>query len=193
MDAPGEITQLLLQFRDGHTDARDRLISTVYDELHRLAARFIRKESRDNSIQPTDLVHRAYLRLIDQREQNWKNRAHFFGIAAHLMRLILVDEARKRRSLKHGGAIQRISLERAAVLSEENYDELLALDQALERLQAEDPRLVRVVEVRFFAELSVEETAEVLGISAKTVKRDWQFARVWLYGELSGRVGSPEA
>jgi RNA polymerase sigma-70 factor (ECF subfamily) len=185
MDAPGEITELLIQLRGGRTEVRDRLISSVYAELHRLAAKFVSRESPENSIQPTDLVHRAYLRLIDQREQNWKNRAHFFGIAAHLMRLILVDEARRRRSQRHGGAVQRISLERATVLSEENYDELLALDQALERLQASDPRLVRVVELRFFAELSVEETAEVLGVSEKTVKRDWQFARLWLYGELS--------
>ena len=143
------------------------------------------RERPDHTLQATALVHEAYLRLIDQREVNWQNRAHFFGIAAQLMRRILVDYARGLKAGKRLGARHKISLEDALVISKDRSADLLALDEALSRLAAKDPRQSRIVELRFFSGLSIEETAEVLGISVRTVKRDWNFARAWLYSELS--------
>jgi RNA polymerase sigma factor (TIGR02999 family) len=185
METSGDITQLLGELRDGKPGAADRLLPLVYDELRRLAAGYMSRERPDHSLQATALVHEAYLRLIDQR-QNWQNRAHFFGVCAHLMRLILVDHARRHRSGKRGGVLHKVPLEQVLLFAEEQYDDLLALDEALERLAARDPRMVRVVELRFFADLSVEETATVLGVSQETVKRDWRVARTWLHAELSG-------
>jgi RNA polymerase sigma factor (TIGR02999 family) len=180
----GEITRILNDLRDGKSGAQDQLIPLVYGELRRLAAQYLRRERPGHSLEATALVHEAYLRLVGQRDKDWHNRAHFFGVAAHLMRLILVDHARKRRALRHGGGGQRLSLDSVLLFSEEQFEELIALDEALERLAQIDPRMVKVVELRYFSDLSVEETAEVLGVSARTVKRDWQFAKPWLHAEL---------
>lgn len=186
---PGEITRLLVEYRTGRAAAADSLIPLVYAELRRIAAAQMRKERPDHSLQPTALVHEAYMRLIDQREKNWQNRAHFFAVAAHLMRLILVDHARKHRAVKHGGDVRRVPMEHIQLSSEKDYDDLIALDDALNKLAERDPRMVRVIELRYFADLSVEETAEVLQVSTKTVKRDWQLARPWLHAELTSRAG----
>ena len=156
----------------------------VYEELRRLAHSYMRKERSDHTLQATVLVHEAYMRLIEQREMNWANRAHFFGVAAHLMRLILIDHARRHRTEKRGSGQRAVQIERVALFAEEQYDDLIALDAALNSLAAVDERMAKVVELRFFTELSVEETAEVLGVSPKTVKRDWRFARVWLARQL---------
>jgi len=144
----------------------------------------MRAERPDHTLQPTALVHEAYLRLIEQDRVKWRNRAHFFGVAARLMRRILVDHARARRTGKRGAAEQAVALEEGFVFAEERSGELVALDEALQRLAQFDPRLDRIVELRFFGGLSVEDTAEVLGISPRTVKRDWNAAKAWLHGEM---------
>jgi RNA polymerase sigma factor (TIGR02999 family) len=146
----------------------------------------MRKERREHTLTSTALVHEAYLKLVDQRAMNWQNRAHFFAVASRLMRRILVDYAREHRSVKRGGRTQRVSLEASpSVFLEARSEELMALDEALSRLEAALPRQSRIVELRYFGGLTVEETAEVLGIAPKTVKRDWSVARVWLYREIS--------
>src|SRR5439155_24946386 len=139
--------------------AADRLIPLVYDELRRLAGIHMRKERPDHTLQATALVHEAYLRLIDQREKNWQNRAHFFAVAAHLMRLILVDHARKRRAVRHGGNQRRVELDKVLLFAEEQFDTVLALDEVLERLETWDERMVRIIELRFFGDLTIDETA----------------------------------
>jgi RNA polymerase sigma factor (TIGR02999 family) len=183
--SPGEITQLLVELRKGDKDAEARLIPVVYDELRRLANHYMRGERPDHTLQPTALVHEAYLRLIEQDRVEWRNRAHFFGVAASLMRRILVDHARARLTTKRGAAEQPVHLEEGFVFAEERSGELVALDEALQRLAEFDPRLGRIVELRFFGGLSVEDTAEVLGISPRTVKREWNTAKAWLRGELT--------
>jgi RNA polymerase sigma factor (TIGR02999 family) len=181
----GDITRLLRSLRDREPGAADRLIPAVYSELRRLARQHLRRERPDHSLQATELVHEAYLRLVDQRRTDWCDRSHFFGVAAHLMRLILVDHARRRGAVRHGGGLHKVTLDKVNLFAEEQYEELIALDEAIERLAAIDERMVQVVEMRFFADLSVEETAEALGVSVETVKRDWRLARPWLYAELA--------
>jgi RNA polymerase sigma-70 factor, ECF subfamily len=188
---PGDITKILIDLRNGKSGAQEELIPLVYTELRKQAARYLRRERSDHTLQATALVHEAYLRLVGQREKDWENRAHFFAVAAHLMRLILVDHARKRRAVKHGGGGQKVPIESVLLFSEEQFDELIALDEALSRLGEIDPRMVKVVELRYFSDLSVDETAAVLGVSPKTVKRDWQLARPWLHAELRSYRANP--
>jgi RNA polymerase sigma-70 factor, ECF subfamily len=184
--ARGEITLLLLKAKDGDREAESALAPLVYDELRRLARRYMRNERPGHTLQATALVHEAYLKLIEQRDTTWQNRAHFFGVAAQLMRRILVDHARAKLAKKRGGSQQKISLDVPAALVPAQPEQFLALNEALDRLSQRDPRQGRVVELRFFGGLSDEETAEVLAISARTVKRDWSVARAWLFRELGG-------
>jgi RNA polymerase sigma factor (TIGR02999 family) len=160
------------------------LLPLVYAELRRLAASYLRRERPDHTLQPTALVHEAYLRLVDQTQARWQNRAHFLGVAAQMMRRILVDHARGHRAEKRGGDFQILSLDENIDVSGERAADLVALDEALKRLAELDPQKSRVVELRFFGGLSVEETAEVLGVSAPTVKRQWRMAKAWLYGQV---------
>jgi len=161
------------------------LMPLVYDELRRLARQYMRREPAEHTLQTTALVNEAYLRLIEQKEVQWQNRAHFFALSSQLMRRILVSLARTRHAHKRGGTAQQVALEEALVISDERAAELVALDDALTALQALDPRRSRVVELRYFGGLSVEETAEVLQISPETVMREWKRAKAWLYSELS--------
>lgn len=179
-----DITGLLHQIADGDADAAAELVPLIYDELHKLAAYFMARERHDHTLQTTALVHEAYLRLVRQRNPTWNNRAHFYGAAAGIMRRILVDHARARHTAKRGGRADHISLQDTTGLAGDHSDRLLRLDSALTRLAERSPRQVRVVELRFFAGLDVEETAEALAVSPKTVKRDWSIARAWLLREL---------
>lgn len=180
------ITQLLREWADGRREALDELLPHVYAELHRQAARALRRERQNHSLQTTALVHEAYLKLVDQRNVEWKGRSHFFAIAATAMRRILVDYARNRKREKRGGANENLPLEEAflAAADEMNVD-LIALDEALTRLAEFDPQQERIVELRYFSGLSLEETAEVMDISRATVARDWDVAKAWLYRELT--------
>ena len=187
-DSPQEITQLLLAWNQGDQHALDQLIPLVQAELHRLASRYMQREHAGHLLQTTALVNEAYLRLIDQRQAQWQNRAHFFGVAANLMRRILVDFARARQYQKRGGAAQRVSFEEALLISEELDADLVALDDALAALATMAPRQARVVELRFFGGLSLVETAECLRVSPDTVTRDWNTAKAWLYRELDRQV-----
>jgi RNA polymerase sigma-70 factor, ECF subfamily len=184
---PGDVTQLLADLQDGRPDSASQLIPLVYDELHRLAHRHMRDERPDHTLQATALVHEAYVRLVNQPQRTWQNRAHFIAVAAQVMRRILVDYARARRTSKRGGAPQRVPLEEPLLFTEEQSDDLVSLDEALARLAQFDERQSRIVELRFFGGLTVDETAEVLGISSKTVKRDWSVARAWLHREVEVR------
>ncbi len=177
-----DVTALLQEWREGDRKALDRLLPLVYGELRRLAASYLRQERPDHTLQPTALVHEAYLRLTRQRDVVWQNRAHFFGIAAQMMRRILVDHARKRQAAKRDAAAWRVVT--GVEDSADRAPELLALDSALSSLETLDPQQARVVELRFFAGLTVEETAEVAGISEATVKRDWRTAKAWLRREI---------
>lgn len=190
--SPREVTELLLSWSDGDRDAPAKLLPLVYDELRRLARDHLRRERPEHTLQPTALVNEVYLRLVDQRRVNWQTRAQFFGLAAQLMRHVLVDHARSRAAAKRGGLVHKMSLDEARMAPEEVAAELVALDEALVRLAALDERKSRVVEMRFFGGLSVEETAEALGVSDKTVMRDWRVAKLWLHRELSGGVGDGE-
>ena len=187
MSSTPDVTQLLLKWSNGDRDALENLLPLVYRELHQLASRYLRRERSDHTLQATALVHEAYLKLIDQREVKWQNRAHFYGVAAQAMRRILVDHARGHMAAKRGSGGVKLSLEdnEAAIVSAEKAEELVALDEALNRLSEIDPQKSRIVELRFFGGLSIEETAEVMGVSAPTVKRQWRMAKAWLYGQLS--------
>jgi len=182
---PPTMTQLLSAWSDGDKVALEQLMPLVYQELHRLAARHLASERAGHTLQPTALVNEAYLRLIDQKRVRWQTKAHFLAIAAHMMRRILVDYARARRYAKRGGGAPVVTLDEAAALSVERASDLIAVDDVLNRLSELDPRKGRVVELRFFGGLSVEETAEVLQISPNTVLRDWRTAKAWLHRELS--------
>ncbi|HEU4772157.1 MAG TPA: sigma-70 family RNA polymerase sigma factor [Candidatus Udaeobacter sp.] len=182
--APNEITKLLKDWSGGDSTALDRLIPLVYDELHRLAHQHMRRERAGNLLQTSALINEAYLRLVDQADLTIENRTHFFGIAARLMRQILVDEARKRNSAKRGGAAIQVSLTGAINVAQEQAANVVALDDALKTLESIDGRQSEIVELRFFGGLSIEETAEVLKVSPGTVMRDWTFARAWLGNEL---------
>jgi RNA polymerase sigma factor (TIGR02999 family) len=181
-----EVTQLLKSWSEGNQEALDELVPLVHAELHRLARHYMRNERPGHTLQTTELVNEAYVRLIDWKNVRWQNRAHFFGVAAQIMRRILVDFARSRASAKKGGGKQCVSLSEAMTISPERGEDLIALDDALQSLAELDSRKSRIVELRFFGGLSVEETAEVLKISARTVMRDWGLAQAWLYRELSG-------
>jgi RNA polymerase sigma factor (TIGR02999 family) len=184
--SPPDVTALLLSWSGGERSAADRLIPAVYDELRRQAARAMRREGHEHTLQTTALVHEAYLRLVDQQRVQWRNRAHFFGIAAEVMRRVLVDHARARQAAKRGGGVQRITFGDALVASGEAEDaDVLALHEALERLALLDPNQARLVELRYFAGLTIEESAEALGVSPATVKREWALARAWLRRELA--------
>jgi RNA polymerase sigma-70 factor, ECF subfamily len=189
MSESQDVTMLLSALKRGDQDAGSKLMPVVYNELRRLAGSYMRRERVDHTLQATALVHEAYLKLVEQRSVNWQSRAHFFGVAAQLMRRILIDHARGHVRQKRGGEQKRVSLDEAFVFDEQQADELLAVDDSLNRLAAMDPRQARVVELRFFGGANVEEAAEVLGISPKTVKRDWQVAKAWLRADLKERHG----
>lgn len=182
----GAVTQLLRAWSDGDESALDRLIPLVETELRRLARGYMGRERRDHTLQVTALVNEAFLRLTDARQLRWQDRAHFLGISARVMRRVLVDHARARGYQKRGGGARRVELDEALVVSPALSLDLLALDRALDELAAGDPRKARVIELRFFTGMSVEETAEALHVSTDTVKRDWRIARLWLLRELNG-------
>src|SRR4051812_39590610 len=183
-----EITRLLVDYSGGDKAALDQLMPLVYDELRRLAHSYLRRERPGHTLQTTALVNEAYLRLIDQHRVEWQNRAHFFGIAAQLMRRILVDHARSRHADKRGGAARHVPLDEAVVVSAQRAAEVLALDEAMTALSALDERTGRTVEMRFFCGLSIVETAAVLAVSPGTVMRDWTLAKAWLHREISKRA-----
>lgn len=185
---PHEITQLLAEWSHGNQAALDKLYPLVYSELRRLAHGYLRRERKNHTLQTTALINEAYLRLVNQKDVHWANRAHFFGISAQIMRRILIDHARRYDYSKRGGGALRISLDEAAVVCKERAHALLLLDEALNSLAKIDPRRSHVVELRYFGGLSNEEIAGVLKISENTVTRDWNLARAWLYQELSGSV-----
>jgi RNA polymerase sigma factor (TIGR02999 family) len=180
-----EVTQLLLDWSDGDQAAFDALMPLVYDELRQIAHRYLSRERPGHTLQTTALVNEAYLRLVDQKRVHWQNRAHFFAVSAQAMRRILIDYARKQRYAKRGGGAPKISLEEAAVMSQERAADLVALDEALTTLASIDPQQSRVVELRFFGGLTIEETAEVLRLSVDRVKREWATAKAWLSREMS--------
>jgi len=191
MRSSGDVTGLLVAWREGSRAAETELLEMVYAELKRLARAYLRREDSNGSLAPTALVHEAYLKLVDQRHVPWRNRRHFFGIAAQAMRRILVDRARARLSAKRGGDARRVPLGEVQAPEESSDLEVLALDEALTRLESIEPRWSRIVELRFFAGLSVGETATALDVSCATVKRDWSLARAWLYREVRGDGVSP--
>lgn len=180
-----DVTQLLVDWRNGDKQALDRLMPLVYDELRRIASRYMKREREGHTLQTTALVNEAYLRMVGQDDVDWQNRAHFFGVAASVMRHLLVDHARARGRVRRGADPQQVSLDEAAVVSNQKGEELLALDEALTRLASIDSRKVKIVELRYFSGLTAEETAEVLGVSEITVKREWLKAKAWLYRELT--------
>ena len=181
----GNVSTFLRAWSDGDQKALDQLTPIVYDELRRLAGHYLRREHTGHSLQATALVNEAYLRLVDYKRMRWENRAHFFAVSAQLMRRILVDHAR-RHNLKRGGGVPHVALEDTAVVGGGRAENLVVLDDALQALARMDARKARVVELRFFGGLSVEETAEVLQVSPGTVMRDWSTARAWLYREMGG-------
>jgi RNA polymerase sigma factor (TIGR02999 family) len=184
--SPSDVTALLLAWRGGDHSVGEQLLPAIYAELHRQAERAMRREASEHTLQPTALVHEAYLRLIDQSRVEWRNRSHFFGVAAQVMRRILVDHARGRLAAKRGGDVQRLTLSDAeAPASADDGVDVLALHEALESLAKLDPRQARIVELRYFTGLTIEETAEALEMSPATVKREWSVARAWLRRELA--------
>jgi RNA polymerase sigma factor (TIGR02999 family) len=185
VSSPAGVTELLQQWGGGRREALDQLLPVIYGELRRLAASYLRRERANHTLQATALVHEAFLKLVDQRDVRWQNRAHFFGIAAQMMRRILVDHARAHGASKRGAGERPVSFDEALVVAPAFDVDLLALDEALTRLAAIDPQQCRVVELRFFGGLTIEETAEVLHISPATVGREWTLARAWLYAELA--------
>jgi RNA polymerase sigma factor (TIGR02999 family) len=186
-NTPGEVTQLLLELKHGNREAEEQLIPLVYKELRRIASRYLRNERSGHSLQPTALVHEAYLRLTKMDKIDWQGRSHFFAISATQMRRILVDHARARDNKKRGSGSDIISIDDAFLPSPERPIEIVALDEALGRLAELDERQSKIVELRFFGGLNEEETGNVLGISTRTVKRDWRLAKAWLYQELNCR------
>lgn len=192
MDSPQEdVTVLLAELAEGRQEAAEKLIPLVYEELKRLARSYMRRERPDHTLQTTALVHEAYLKLVRQQDVHWEGRSHFFGIAAQLMRRVLVDHARGHCREKRGAGQNPTSLEDVVVFSPERSSELLSLDESLRRLTKLDPRQGRIVELRFFGGLTVEETAHVMGLSPKTIKREWSMAKAWLHGDLRQSHGNP--
>jgi len=186
--SPHVVTRLLVDWGNGDQHALEKLTPLVYQELKRLAARYLRRERREHTLQSTALVHEAWLRLIDQKQVHWQNRAQFFGIAAEMIRRILIDHARGRQAAKRGDGAIKLSLDDALAAPNRRDLDLVALDDALRDLGKLDPQQGRLVELRFFAGLSIEESAEVLGVSPATVKREWTAAKAWLYREISARA-----
>ena len=182
--SPHQVSKLLLAWSEGEEGAYEQLIPLVYEELHRLASRYMRKERSGHTLQTSALVNEAYLRLVGAKEVRWQNRAHFFAVSARMMRRILVDFARARQELKRGGNAQQVSLDEALLISPESNTDVLALDEALTRLFTLHQRQAEVVEMRYFGGLTEEEIAEVLKVSLRTVQQDWRLARLWLYREL---------
>ncbi len=184
MEVSSKITELLVDWRNGRSNAFDQLFALVYDELRSLASGYMRRERPDHTLQTTALVNEAYLKLVGHKDSLMENRLHFFAIAAKVMRQILIDHARSRQFEKRGGKAVKISLDEAVILSDERASDLIALDEALKSLAAFDARKSRVVELRFFGGMTIEETAEFLGVSFNTVVRDWEMARAWLYRNI---------
>lgn len=187
--ASPEVTVLLSELAKGNPEAESKLIPLVYNELRRMADRYMRREREDHTLQTTALVHEAYIKLVDQHSVAWQSRAHFFGIASQVMRRVLIDHARGHVREKRGGGEQNLPLDEALVFTPGRSDAFLALDEVLDRLAALDGRQAKIVELRFFGGLTVEEVAEVLAISPKTVKRDWRVAKAWLHGALKEAYG----
>lgn len=192
-DPPGDVTRLLQAWADGNTQALDELFPLVYAEVHRVAHNALRRETPHHRLQTTELVNEAYVRLAGQKRVRWQNRSHFLGIAAQVMRRVLLDLARRRRADKRGAGQTAIPIDSVAIASPDHPVDVLVLDDALCRLTALDPRQGQLVELRFFGGLSVDETAEVMKISPRTVKREWGSARAWLKRELSSLPDSPES
>ncbi len=185
-DESKEITEKLRAWSDGEREALDSLLPLVYEELHRQAHRYLRRERQNNTLQTTALINEAYLKLVKEKNLRFENRTHFFAIAANLMREILVDHARTKHRLKRGGVNSNLPLEEALLVAADEKDiDLIALDEALNRLSKMDTQQARIVELKFFADLTLQETADVLGISTATVKRDWNVAKIWLHHELT--------
>jgi RNA polymerase sigma factor (TIGR02999 family) len=180
-----QITELLAEWREGNQSALDELYPLVYDELHRLARRYMSRERKDHTLQTTALINEAYVRMVDQKNVNWANRSHFFAISAQIMRRILIDHARRHAYAKRGGGAQQVSLEEVAAIVPNQGRELMRLDEALKTLAERDPRRCQVVELRYFGGLNNEEIAGVLHVSENTVTRDWNMARAWLYQQLA--------
>jgi RNA polymerase sigma-70 factor, ECF subfamily len=188
----GQVTQLLRAMRAGDAHAAEDLLPLVYAELHRLANAYMRRERPDHTLQATALINEAYLRLVGE-EVDWNSRAHFIGLAAHVMRRVLVDYARTRNAEQRGGGLKRVEMQDDLAISAEKLDEVEELDEALKRLEKENPRQARVVELRYFGGLSVEQIGELLQIAPRSVKRDWALARIWLFRALRPGSGEPEA
>lgn len=184
MDEPEDITELLHRFQAGDEDAQTQLIDAVHGELRVIAARYMRREKSDHTLQPTALVNEAYIKLVDLKTANWQDRAHFYAVASRVMRRILVDHARKHIAGKRGGGIELLPLNEAIVFTPGRSGQIVRLDDALTRLADTDDRASKVIELRYFGGMSVEECAEVLGISPRTVRREWMFARAWLRAEF---------
>jgi len=190
-DSPGPVTQLLIRFRAGERGVLDSLLPLVYAQLQQLASRHLRNERSNHTLQSTALVHEAYLRMLDQDAAAWQTRTHFFAVAANLMREILVDHARRHKAAKRGGGACRVTLDEGLELLPQTDLDLLALDDALIALAALDAEKARLVELRFFGGLTIEESADVMGMSVATVKRHWSLARAWLYREISQQTAPP--
>ena len=193
MEPGGDITLLLQRVASGDPQATDKLADAVYAELRRIAGALMAHERRDHTLQPTVIASEAYLNLVEQRDRNWQNRAHFFAVAAQAMRRLLVDYGRRRQTQKRGGGVERVDIDPPAADTARPFEELLAVNEVLDRLGAIDARQARIVELRYFGGLTEEETAEVLKVSTRTVKRDWTVARAWLYAELTRRAGGSSA
>jgi RNA polymerase sigma factor (TIGR02999 family) len=183
---PEDVTELLHAIAEGHDSAVNDLLPLVYDELRRLAESFLERERPDHTLQATALVHEAYVKLVDQHSARWNDRAHFFAVAAQAMRRILVDHARTHGRAKRGGGLRQVSLDTQAELAQRPDTDLLALDDALDRLAKDSPDSIRVVEMRYFSGMTIDETAAALGVSTATVEREWRYARAWLYRDLAG-------
>ncbi len=181
-----EVTALLVKWRDGEPEALDRLMPLVYDELQRLAHLYLRREREHHTLNTTALVHEAYINLIGQEDTPWQNRTHFFAVAARAMRHILIDYARRRNRVKRGGGQYHLTLDEIRLVTEDHLEDLLALDQAMTRLESVDARLCRIVECRYFGGLTIAETAEAMALSPATVKRDWNLGKAWLHRALYG-------
>lgn len=187
-----DVTQLLLRHRSGDFQAIDELLPLVYQELHGIAQDFMRHERAGHTLQPTALVNEAYLRLVEQRESDWQNRAHFFGVAARLMRRILLDYARRRHASRRGGPQQKLSLDEAFAVSNDSFPELIVLDDALDHLGRMDSKQAQIAELHLFAGLTMKEVAEALGCDEHTVQREWRMAKAWLHSNLSGSRRAPQ-
>jgi RNA polymerase sigma-70 factor, ECF subfamily len=185
MDRSGEITRLLTEFRGGNIEAKSQLLEAVYPDLRRIARRCLRNERPNHTLQATALVNEAYLQLVGQLDKDWQNRSHFFSVAAQLMRRILVDYAREKKAAKRDGGRTRVELNDTLAITDERLEEVLVIDEALLRLAEWDARQSRVVELRFFGGMTEDEVAELLGVTPRTVRRDWNVAKAWLHGELN--------